>query len=63
MQNQTDDGERIEREWYSKLYSYKSRYPQEAVELNLLLSGGLLPGWENSLPVNNFDFMGRKFSF
>ncbi|KAJ0044783.1 hypothetical protein Pint_06021 [Pistacia integerrima] len=50
MRNQTDDGDRLEREWYSKLYSYKSKYPQEAVELNLLLSGGLLPGWESSLP-------------
>ncbi|KAL5800290.1 hypothetical protein ACOSQ4_033174 [Xanthoceras sorbifolium] len=50
MQIQAEHGERMEREWYSKLYIYHSKYPQEAAELDLLLYGGLLPGWESSLP-------------
>ncbi|KAH9703821.1 transketolase [Citrus sinensis] len=50
MQIQTDHGERLEKEWYSKVYNYRSEYPQEGAELDLLLNGGLLPGWENALP-------------
>ncbi|KAI3416678.1 Transketolase [Psidium guajava] len=50
MQKQADVGERLEKEWYSNLYSYQIKYPQEAIEFRILLSGGLLPGWENSLP-------------
>lgn len=50
MQIQTANGEKLEEEWYSKLNYYQSRYPQDAVELKILLNGGLLPGWESSLP-------------
>ncbi|KAK2634030.1 hypothetical protein Ddye_028822 [Dipteronia dyeriana] len=50
MQIQTEHGERLEREWYSKLYNYQSKYPEEAAEFDDLLCGGLLPGWESSLP-------------
>ncbi|KAK7848568.1 transketolase-1 [Quercus suber] len=51
MQIQTDHGERLEEEWYSKLNYYQSKYPEESVEFKILLNGGLLPGWESSLPV------------
>lgn len=51
MLKQADLGERLEKEWFSNLYSYHIKYPQEATEFQILLSGGLLPGWENSLLV------------
>ncbi|KAK6156354.1 hypothetical protein DH2020_010602 [Rehmannia glutinosa] len=51
MQVQADNGEELEREWYSKLYHYQSKYPQEAVEFKCLLNGGMLPGWESALPT------------
>ncbi|KAK0593204.1 hypothetical protein LWI29_032833 [Acer saccharum] len=50
MQIQAEHGERLEREWYSKLGSYQSKYPEDVAEFDLLLCGGLLPGWESSLP-------------
>nr|POF09204.1 transketolase, chloroplastic [Quercus suber] len=52
MQIQTDHGERLEEEWYSKLNYYQSKYPEESVEFKILLNGGLLPGWDSSLPWN-----------
>ncbi|PKI74585.1 hypothetical protein CRG98_004912 [Punica granatum] len=55
MQEQIDNGERLEKEWYSKLYAYQSKYPQHVAELRLLLSNGLLPGWENLLPKWNMS--------
>ncbi|KAF9598043.1 hypothetical protein IFM89_023820 [Coptis chinensis] len=51
MQIHTQDGERLEKEWYSTLNYYRSRYPQEAAEFEILLNGGLVPGWESSLPT------------
>ncbi|CAK9136099.1 unnamed protein product [Ilex paraguariensis] len=50
MQVQADHGETLEEEWHSKLYYFRSKYPQEAAEFSVLLNGGMLPGWENSLP-------------
>lgn len=50
MQLQTEYGERLESEWDSKLDNYESKYPQEAAEFKTLLGGGLVPGWETSLP-------------
>ncbi|KAL2525857.1 Transketolase-1 [Abeliophyllum distichum] len=50
MQVQADRGEELEVEWHSKLNYYQSKYPQEADEFKVLLSGGMLPGWENALP-------------
>ncbi|KAF8403084.1 hypothetical protein HHK36_011178 [Tetracentron sinense] len=50
MQIQTEHGERLEKEWYSTLNYFQSKYPREAVEFKILLNGGLLPGWESSLP-------------
>lgn len=52
MQAKADSGEILEKEWLSKLNYYQSKYPEEAAQFKLLLSGGLLPGWESSLPVN-----------
>uniref|UniRef100_F6HNF2 transketolase n=1 Tax=Vitis vinifera TaxID=29760 RepID=F6HNF2_VITVI len=37
-------------EWHSRLCYYQTKYPQEFVEFKILLDGGLLPGWESSLP-------------
>lgn len=51
MQIQTEYGERMEKEWHSRLCYYQTKYPQEFVEFKILLDGGLLPGWESSLPV------------
>lgn len=56
LQVQADSGEAVERDWHSKLYYYRSKYPQEAAEFNILLEGGLLPGWEDSLPVR-YDYL------
>ncbi|KAF6167813.1 hypothetical protein GIB67_027591 [Kingdonia uniflora] len=50
MQIQAEHGERLEKEWYSTMNCYQSKYPQEALEFKILLSGGLVPAWENSLP-------------
>ncbi|KAL6552779.1 hypothetical protein OROHE_008143 [Orobanche hederae] len=51
MQDQANRGEELEAEWYSKLYYYQSKYPQEAAEFKCLLYGGMLPGREHSLPT------------
>ncbi|OVA18045.1 Transketolase [Macleaya cordata] len=51
MQIQTEYGEALEKDWYSTLNYFQTRYPQEAVEFKILLNGGLVPGWENSLPI------------
>lgn len=53
MQIQADNAQRLETEWHSKLYDYRSKYPEEAAEFELLLYGGMVPGWESSLPVNH----------
>ncbi|XP_059628324.1 transketolase, chloroplastic-like [Cornus florida] len=50
MQVQAYNGERLEKEWHSKLHYFQSKYPQEATEFKVLLNGGLVPGWEGSLP-------------
>ncbi|KAL8052106.1 hypothetical protein ABFX02_06G191600 [Erythranthe guttata] len=50
MQVQAGRGEELEKEWHSKLNYYQSKYPQEAAEFKCLLYGGMIPGWENSLP-------------
>lgn len=51
MQAQGDYGEALGKEWHSKFSSYKSKYPEAAAEFQVLLNGGLVPGWENSLPT------------
>lgn len=51
MQIQSDQGQKLEREWFSKLDYYKSKYPQEAAEFEVLLNGGLPSNWESCLPV------------
>lgn len=50
LQIQADNGERLENDWQSKLYYYQSKYPEEAEQFKILLNGGLVPGWESSLP-------------
>ncbi|OAY45862.1 transketolase, chloroplastic [Manihot esculenta] len=51
MQIQSDQGQKLEREWFSKLDYYKSKYPhQEAAEFEVLLNGGLPSNWESCLP-------------
>lgn len=59
MQIQADKGEKLEAEWTSKLHYYQNIYPEEAAEFNALLHGGLVPGWESSLPVNIMTFLFR----
>lgn len=51
MQVQAETGAELEREWHSKLQYYQSKYPQEAAEFESLLDGGMVLGWEDSLPV------------
>ncbi|XP_019194265.1 PREDICTED: transketolase, chloroplastic-like [Ipomoea nil] len=50
MKLQAEQGETLEQEWHSKLYSYQNKYPQEAKQFIALLNGGIVPGWETSLP-------------
>ncbi|XP_043699832.1 transketolase, chloroplastic-like [Telopea speciosissima] len=50
MQITRQYGEKLEKDWYSALDFYQTKYPQEAAEFKTLLNGGLLPGWENALP-------------
>lgn len=57
MKLQAELGETLEQEWYSKLYSYHNKYPEEAKEFKALLNGGIVPGWESSLPVNYASFL------
>lgn len=52
MEVKADDGEILEKEWLTELDYLQSKYPEEAAEFKVLLGGGLLPGWESSLPVN-----------
>ena len=59
MQIQADQGEKLEAMWTSKLHYYQTAYPEEAAEFNALLHGGLVPGWESSLPVNIMTFLLR----
>ncbi|PIA37310.1 hypothetical protein AQUCO_03000125v1 [Aquilegia coerulea] len=51
MQIHTEQGERQEQDWYSTLNFFRNKYPQEAMEFEILLNGGLVPGWEGSLPT------------
>ena len=62
MQIQTDHGERMEKDWYSKLNYYRSKYPEEAAEFKILLNGGLVHGWETSLPVIDSQLYKRKIN-
>ncbi|KAK2968169.1 hypothetical protein RJ640_018262 [Escallonia rubra] len=50
MQIHADQGERLEREWKSKLSYFREKYPEDATQFQILLNGGLPPGWEGSLP-------------
>ncbi|KAK1382486.1 Transketolase, chloroplastic [Heracleum sosnowskyi] len=50
MQVKAESGELFEKEWLSKLDYFQSKYPDDAAQLKLLLSGGMVPGWEYSLP-------------
>ncbi|KAM7463527.1 hypothetical protein LguiA_031648 [Lonicera macranthoides] len=50
MQVHADHGERLERQWHSKFNYFKSRYPEEASEFEVLLNAGVPPGWESILP-------------
>ncbi|KAK9124227.1 hypothetical protein Sjap_013829 [Stephania japonica] len=50
MQIHTEHGEKLEEEWLRTLDYFQHKYPQDAAEFKILLSGGLVPGWENSLP-------------
>ncbi|XP_050209272.1 transketolase, chloroplastic-like [Mercurialis annua] len=50
MQIKTEQNEKLEMEWLSKLQYYKNKYPQEAVEFDVLLHGGLPSKWESCLP-------------
>ncbi|KAF3776847.1 Transketolase-1 [Nymphaea thermarum] len=50
MKARADYGEKLENDWNSTAQYYEQKYPQEAHELKILISGGLPPGWESSLP-------------
>ncbi|XP_048231810.1 transketolase, chloroplastic isoform X2 [Ricinus communis] len=50
MQTQTCHSEKLEMEWLSNIRYYKSKYPQEAAEFEVLLHGGLPSKWESCLP-------------
>lgn len=54
MQLKAESGELLEKEWLSNLNYFQSKYPDEAAQFKLLLSGGIVPGWEYSLPVYNY---------
>lgn len=51
MQDKSDQGEALEKDWNSTLMYYQKKYPQEAEEFKTLLNGDLPRAWENSLPV------------
>ncbi|KAK6929174.1 Transketolase-like, pyrimidine-binding domain, partial [Dillenia turbinata] len=47
---QAEQGEQLEKEWYSKLDEYQRKYPKEANEFQTLRDECLIPGWETSMP-------------
>jgi transketolase len=51
MRSNVKKGAEAEAEWQSTLASYKSKYPKEAEELEMLLSNKLPAGWEKALPT------------
>lgn len=51
MKAKAESGKLLEKKWLSKLNYFQSKYPDEAAQFKLLLSGGMVPGWEYSLPV------------
>ncbi|HEY9697212.1 MAG TPA: transketolase [Trichocoleus sp.] len=46
-----DRGASLEAEWNETWAQYKTKYPQEAAELDRRLNGKLPEGWEKALPV------------
>ncbi|WOG88014.1 hypothetical protein DCAR_0207247 [Daucus carota subsp. sativus] len=51
MKAKAESGKLLEKKWLSKLNYFQSKYPDEAAQFKLLLSGGMVPGWEYSLPT------------
>lgn len=46
------DGAALEAEWNVKYAEYEKKYPEEAAELNAIITGQLPAGWEKALPVS-----------
>ncbi|MEN2464480.1 transketolase [Ornithinibacillus sp. JPR2-1] len=44
-------GEKLEAEWNMLLATYRDKYPQEAKELEMAITGELPQGWADNLPV------------
>ena len=44
-------GANEEAEWNELYAQYKTKYPEEAEEFEVILSGDLPEGWENALPT------------
>jgi transketolase len=44
-------GEELTAEWQKKMEAYERAFPEQAAELKLALSGGLVDGWDDDLPV------------
>lgn len=51
------DGAALESEWNAKYSEYVKKYPEEAAELNYIISGELPAGWEKALPVSSSSFI------
>ncbi|KAG6434458.1 hypothetical protein SASPL_106095 [Salvia splendens] len=45
------DGAALEAEWNAKFAEYEKKYPEEASELNAIITGQLPAGWEKALPT------------
>lgn len=45
------DGAALEAQWQADLAAYEQKYPEEAAEFKLLISGKLPEGWEKALPT------------
>ncbi|GLJ29304.1 hypothetical protein SUGI_0577790 [Cryptomeria japonica] len=48
---QIEKGAAVEAEWTTKLADYEKKYPEEAAEFKMLISGKLPEGWEKALPT------------
>lgn len=51
------DGAALESEWNAKYSEYVKKYPEEAAELNSIITGQLPAGWEKALPVSGSNFV------
>jgi transketolase len=60
MRAVVDLGRKLEEEWQAQMEAYGTKYPDLATELEQLMSGGLVDGWDIDIPDFPADAKGMK---